>query len=193
MIERTPSKQEGFGLSKKVKKTPVVKKSELPLSKFDREQGLELRTILVAQGSDLVTSGYKTSSSKIKGTKRPKRKYTRAVTPETLAENFYLLRKERGVSEKEIIEVMEFISREANGQFTPKVYNAMDLYNKWERFRDAARRKEGQGKNKFQKKQESIKRNAELGWEIYLKEKERNEKDRIGEEDFAREFSGILW
>jgi len=137
------SNQTGFGLVDNTKKKSSTKKSEFPLSEFDKEQGVELRTILVEQGSDLVTTGYKASPGKCKkGSKRPKRNYSKAVTPETLAENFYLLRKERNVSEKEIMEVMEFLSRESNGQFTPKVYAAMDLYNKWERFRDAVKRSE---------------------------------------------------
>jgi len=202
MKKLSKPKQTGFGIVNKETKKPLTKKSEFPLSEFDKEQGLSLRSILIEHGSDLVTSGYKVSSEKSKGGKRPKRKYSRAATPETLAENFYLLRTERNVSEEEIMEVMEFLSKNFNGQYTPKVYASMDLYNKWERFRDAAERKESQGKDKWDRYQEEVSKASQEGYEMYLEEKERKEKQRNekqrnttknGEDDFTREFSSILW
>lgn len=162
----------------KVRKKQTWKKSQLPLTEWDRQQGRELRSILVKYGSDLTLSISK------KHNKRKKHGLSKQVSPETFAENIYHIRTEKKASKKEITQVLQFLEKNWFNQYTPKIYNSWDFYNKWERFRDAAKREHisknaGVGKTNLRRQLEKA---SELALKEYLNEKY-NRKRRTKKEE----------
>ena len=171
----------------KVQKKRTWKKSQLPLTEWDRQQGRELRSILVKYGSDLTLSVSK------KYNKRKKQNITRQVSPETLAENIYCIRTQKNAKKREITRVLHFIEKNWFDQYTPRIYNSWDFYNKWERFRDAARKEHihknsGVGKTNLRHQLEKA---SKLALEEYLDEK-CNRKRRTKEDGDTTHSNGVF-
>jgi len=102
-------------------KTRKKKTTGLISDDWDLDGGKHLRQILEAQGSDLVI--------------RTENK--RAVDTETLANNFYKLRIERGVSKARILKVMHWLREHHSDEYTPRMHKACDFSDRWQRFEEA--------------------------------------------------------
>ncbi|HEC66126.1 MAG TPA: hypothetical protein ENI23_12605 [bacterium] len=104
------------------------KKPDGLLSKDEDKQAAgELRSILIEKDSDLLRTSF-TKEGKV--SRRP-------VTIDTLTKMFFRIRTERKVAEQDIISTLDWLRKNWDDPYTPKIRTSTDLFDKWEMFRDA--------------------------------------------------------
>ena len=123
-------------ISKQVRNTDVLNRPVtnygLLIQPFDKRAAAEFRSILVQYDSDLTKYNYR------KGKVRSK-----PVKYETLVDVLFRIRTERKTTKLEIKNIISWLRTNWNGKFTPKIRTSTDLFDKWERFRDAVIRDDG--------------------------------------------------
>ena len=87
-------------------------------NEFDRKQAAMLRSVLIRYNSDLVAPS-------------PPR---RPVTLETLRKSITRLRMERNVPKSQIENMLLWLEKHFDDQFTPSINKVDDFYNKWKSF-----------------------------------------------------------
>ena len=87
-------------------------------NEFDRKQAAMLRSVLIRYNADLVAP-------------KPPR---RPITLDTLRKSITRLRMERDVSKSQIENMLLWLEKHFDDQFTPSINKVDDFYNKWKSF-----------------------------------------------------------
>lgn len=113
-----------ISLTGRGRKKPAPTNPGLISGEWDQEGGRILHGILTRHGSDLVAPAGK----------------RRGAKAATLAQNFYRLRVERKVSKDRIKEMLRWLDKHYDDDWTPKIRKTGDLAANWKRYEEAMSR-----------------------------------------------------
>ncbi len=134
-------------VDKRKKRTPK-KPDGLLSSNDDKQAAAELRSILIEKDSDLLKTNF---TKKGQVSRRP-------VTLQTLSKVFFRLRTERKATNQTIQKTLEWLRKNWDDPYTPKIRTSTDLFDKWEMFKDAQiRQVNGNGQQSKRQRMENIK------------------------------------
>jgi hypothetical protein len=129
--KKRPSKKNSFSKRKRA----AEEGGHLLSSDFDRSNAAKLRSILIKHGSPLIDPAILSRNGR------------KPVGLKRLANGFFQLRIDLGVSEKEISDFLDWYEIHYSDEFTPSLYKADDLILKWSKLKDAWRRSESASGN----------------------------------------------